>query len=116
MIFPKMMAAGKAETVDFKRKEVPEMLREKIRKKLRPTYFNRANKSDLSFIPRKHCQSAKAGILTFTVFAVLPIFWTVDISGKSFLVITVARQSVILTRFPILPIVMRHLSDLIHIL
>ena len=33
MIFPKMMAAGKAETVDFKRKEVPEMLREKIRKK-----------------------------------------------------------------------------------
>ena len=35
MIFPKMMAAGKAETVDFKRKEVPEMLREKIRKKLK---------------------------------------------------------------------------------
>ena len=30
-----MMAAGKAETVDFKRKEVPEMLREKIRKKLK---------------------------------------------------------------------------------
>ena len=35
MIFPKMMAAGKAETVDFKRSEVPEMLREKIRKKLK---------------------------------------------------------------------------------
>ena len=39
MIFPKMMAAGKAETVDFKRKEVPEMLREKIRKKLKRQSF-----------------------------------------------------------------------------
>ena len=39
MIFPKMMAAGKAETVDFKRKEVPEMLREKIRKKLKGSHF-----------------------------------------------------------------------------
>jgi len=41
---------------------------------------------------------------------------TVDMIGRTFMVITVARQSVIFTRFPILPIVMRHLSDLIHIL
>ena len=30
-------------------------------------------RADSGFIPRKHCQFAEAGILTFTVLAVLPV-------------------------------------------
>ena len=60
----------------------------------------------ICFIPRKHCQSGKAGLLTCNIFAVLPIPIAGD-SGlrgrKPFSLLTVAGQLVICTQFPINP-------------
>ena len=60
----------------------------------------------ICFIPRKHCQYSKAGLLACNIFTVLPIRRLAN-SGqrcvKIFPLLTVAGQLVIYTQFPINP-------------
>ena len=64
----------------------------------------RIHQYDRCFIPRKHVNTVKAGLLARNIFAVLPVpvrgQWTTR--AKTFSLHTVAGQLVIFTQFPII--------------
>lgn len=71
-----------------------------------PVKADRYTNLTFCFIPRKHCQYGKAGLLACNVFAVLPIPEFRDsgqLGQKPFALLTVAGQLVIYTQFPFNP-------------